>query len=213
MDPNAGHWAHCLRYAAKSDVGLRRANNQDSLNVALASGQQAWADRGHLFMVADGMGAHAAGELASKIAADVVSADLSQAGRPVAARGPGQRRLRTPTRRSTPRPGQPRVPGMGTTCSALVCLPAGALGGPRGRQPRLSPAPQPDRTADVRSQPGVGNAARPDGRRHGEEPASRRTSSRARSGRTPVVKSTWKARFRSSWATRSCCAATGCRAR
>ena len=46
-----------LRYAARSDVGLRRPGNEDS-GFAHAS----------LIMVADGMGGHAAGELASAMA-------------------------------------------------------------------------------------------------------------------------------------------------
>lgn len=46
-----------LRYAARSDVGLRRPGNEDS----------GFADN-HLLMVADGMGGHAAGELASSMA-------------------------------------------------------------------------------------------------------------------------------------------------
>ena len=72
MNRKAGNWEHCLEAASLSDIGLRRANNQDSEAVALASGTEAWWQRGHLFMVADGMGAHAAGELASKLATDNV---------------------------------------------------------------------------------------------------------------------------------------------
>src|SRR5690606_6408814 len=60
---------HC---AAVSDVGMRRASNQDSMAVALAEDARQWQSHGHLFMVADGMGAHAAGELASKMAVDTV---------------------------------------------------------------------------------------------------------------------------------------------
>ena len=70
MDPNAVLWQHCLDTAAKSDLGLRRTNNEDSFRVVLASNQKKFQDRGHLFIVADGMGGHAAGELASKLAAD-----------------------------------------------------------------------------------------------------------------------------------------------
>ena len=62
-----------IEYAATSDVGLRRANNQDSFVVVVSPDEHEWLRRGHLFMVADGMGAHAAGELASKMATDFVS--------------------------------------------------------------------------------------------------------------------------------------------
>jgi len=72
MPPRDDDWGHCLEYAAISDVGVRRANNQDSHAVVLADSRETWQRRGHLFMVADGMGAHAAGELASKIATDTV---------------------------------------------------------------------------------------------------------------------------------------------
>ncbi|MCB0919811.1 MAG: protein phosphatase 2C domain-containing protein [Actinobacteria bacterium] len=46
-----------LRYAARSDIGLKRTGNEDS----------GFGDN-HLLMVADGMGGHAAGELASAMA-------------------------------------------------------------------------------------------------------------------------------------------------
>lgn len=59
-----------LRYAARSDVGLRRPGNEDS----------GFADDG-LVMVADGMGGHAAGELASAMA---VATFAEIAGEPIA---------------------------------------------------------------------------------------------------------------------------------
>ena len=65
-------WKNHLRYAAISDIGMRRDSNQDSHSVELASDVESWSRRGHLFLVADGMGAHAAGELASQLAADSI---------------------------------------------------------------------------------------------------------------------------------------------
>ena len=65
-------WEQQVRYAALTDIGFRRQNNQDSCVVVLSPTQEAWEESGHLFVVADGMGGHAVGELASKIAVDTV---------------------------------------------------------------------------------------------------------------------------------------------
>ena len=69
----ADHWKMSLHHAAKSDIGLRRSNNQDSFLVRLASNSRQWLDRGHLCVVADGMGAHLAGEVASRLAAETIA--------------------------------------------------------------------------------------------------------------------------------------------
>lgn len=50
-------------HSAKTDIGRRRQNNEDSLTVLPDM---------HVFMVCDGMGGHAAGEVASQIAVDTV---------------------------------------------------------------------------------------------------------------------------------------------
>ncbi|HVS35864.1 MAG TPA: protein phosphatase 2C domain-containing protein [Gemmataceae bacterium] len=61
-----------IEYASLTDVGVRRSHNQDNLAVQLASDDAQWRQRGHLFLVADGMGAHAVGEKASEQAAGVI---------------------------------------------------------------------------------------------------------------------------------------------
>ena len=53
--------------ASATHVGMRRRNNQDSYVVVLAEDDSSWQRTGHLLIVADGMGAHAAGELASRL--------------------------------------------------------------------------------------------------------------------------------------------------
>ena len=70
MSESLINWDDFLQVASLSDVGMRRSNNQDNLCVSMASSLEHWSRKGHLFVVADGMGAHAAGELASKLAID-----------------------------------------------------------------------------------------------------------------------------------------------
>ena len=127
MDKNANIWENCLESASRSDIGLRRGNNQDSMAVVLASSQEKWQTRGHLFMVADGMGAHAAGELASKLATDTVPlvydklvnhpppealrSAVIEANAQIHSRGSASRDFR----------------GMGTTATVIVLAPDGAM--------------------------------------------------------------------------------------
>jgi len=127
MLPPASDWRDAIEYAANSDVGLRRANNQDSFVVVVSPEEHEWLRRGHLFMVADGMGAHAAGELASKMATDFVSLNYFKAPdeSPVDA---VQKAFQEANNRVYAR-GQsnPDFRGMGTTASALLLLPEGAV--------------------------------------------------------------------------------------
>ena len=53
-----------IRYAAKTDVGMKRNHNEDYFSLI---------EDEQLFLVADGMGGHASGEVASKMAADVMT--------------------------------------------------------------------------------------------------------------------------------------------
>jgi protein phosphatase len=61
-----------IEHACLTDVGVRRSHNQDNYAILLASDEDGWRQRGHLFLVADGMGAHAVGEKASEQAAHVI---------------------------------------------------------------------------------------------------------------------------------------------
>src|SRR5512143_178002 len=99
-----------LRFAARSDVGLVRSNNQDSAYAGP-----------HLLVVADGMGGHAGGDVASSLAiaelagldgdshgSDDVLEHLHEAVR--AAHGQLLDRVAE----------EPRLSGMGTTVTALL---------------------------------------------------------------------------------------------
>ncbi len=127
MDPLAAGWDSGVEYASLSNIGMRRTNNQDSFAVVVAGDEASFRQRGHLFMVADGMGAHAAGELASKLATDSVPHTyykLREESPPIAI----QRALLDANEKIHERgTANPEFKGMGTTCTALVLLPQGAL--------------------------------------------------------------------------------------
>lgn len=61
-----------LNVAQRTDVGRKRQHNEDSVAYIIPKDQQLLEHKGALFIVADGMGGHAAGEVASEIAVDSV---------------------------------------------------------------------------------------------------------------------------------------------
>jgi protein phosphatase len=120
-------WTDCLTVIEITDKGMRRATNQDSSVVVMQDDDAGFSTRGHLFVVCDGMGAHAAGELASSDAVThiphhyLVFQDLTP---PLALR-----RAIEEANHKIHRKGQvnPEFHNMGTTCSALLLLPQGAV--------------------------------------------------------------------------------------
>ena len=84
-----------LRYAAKTDVGMRRAHNEDAYGILEGEG---------LLLVADGMGGHAAGEVASGIGISEVAEFFHQA--------------RAPRTEGWPYPRRPELTGLQ---NRLVC--------------------------------------------------------------------------------------------
>ncbi len=62
-----------LDVAQLTDVGRKRPHNEDNMAHIIPRDEQALLKKGALFIVADGMGGHAAGEVASEIAVDTVS--------------------------------------------------------------------------------------------------------------------------------------------
>ncbi len=126
MDSEIVNWDDYLEVASQSDVGMRRNNNQDNLSISMSSTWEQWQKHGHLFVVCDGMGGHAAGELASKLAADHL-AHLHK--RP--SDDPFDERLRKSIEQSNSeiyRRGlaNPEFRNMGTTCTCLLTTNHGA---------------------------------------------------------------------------------------
>lgn len=102
-------------------------SNQDNLCVSPASNMDHWQKRGHLFIVADGMGAHAAGEFASKLAIDHIPHLYSKYENQVIT--DALRKAVEGANVEIHRRGQANEEfhNMGTTCSTLALLPQGAL--------------------------------------------------------------------------------------
>jgi len=118
-----------LIFSDRTDVGRRRASNQDSKSVVPPSSPQQYRARGWLFLVADGMGAHAAGEMASGIAAErvpLVYEKAAQHSPPLALRQSIEQINAEINARGE---SAAEYRGMGTTCTVLVLLPRGALVG------------------------------------------------------------------------------------
>ena len=55
--------------ACKTDLGRVRENNEDKFEYFIPEDERTLASRGHIFLVCDGMGGHAAGQIASELAA------------------------------------------------------------------------------------------------------------------------------------------------
>jgi protein phosphatase len=120
-------WEQPIQYATLSDIGFRRQNNQDAVAVRVCSQPDQFEQHGHLFVVADGMGGHAVGELASKIAADTIphtffksrDTDIGEALREAILAANATIHERGSHNRDFER--------MGTTCTSLVLSPDGAF--------------------------------------------------------------------------------------
>lgn len=115
-----------IEYASLTDVGVRRSHNQDSHATLPASDLEQYRARGHVFLVADGMGAHAVGELASKLAADSIPHIYSKH----AHEGPivALRKAFVEANQNIHNRGQANreFEGMGTTATGIVLRPEGA---------------------------------------------------------------------------------------
>jgi len=115
-----------VQYASLTDVGMRRSANQDDLAVRLCKEYSEWVTMGHLFVVADGMGGHSVGDLASRITVETlplafVKSDAEAPSRRLAGAVDAANRAIADKARENP-----EFSDMGTTCSALSLSAEGA---------------------------------------------------------------------------------------
>lgn len=109
-----------LEHAALSDRGRVRQNNEDSCAVFVPEGPGELADRGAVFVVADGMGGHRGGEIASRIAVRTIIAFYtanSDENRSTALSRAFREANKTIIEESV---ADSTLFGMGTTCTALA---------------------------------------------------------------------------------------------
>ncbi len=99
-----------LRYAARSDIGLVRSNNQDSAYAGP-----------HLLVVADGMGGHAGGDVASSVAVAALAPLDGESHGPDDALDELERALEAARDEIVARThSDPDLTGMGTTVTAIL---------------------------------------------------------------------------------------------
>lgn len=107
-----------LRVAVVSDVGNVRSQNEDRGRSVHPGDPATLARRGVLVLVADGMGGHEAGDVASTAAADIVAERYyASDARPRQALADAFTDANTRIHAAA---GEPGREGMGTTCTALV---------------------------------------------------------------------------------------------
>lgn len=115
-----------IEYASHTDVGIRRSHNQDRHAVMAAKDDEHWRQVGHVFLVCDGMGGHAVGEMAAEIAASNIPHIFSKYAQSGASGA--LRRAFTEANSIIHTRGQQNkeFKGLGTTGTAIVLRPEGA---------------------------------------------------------------------------------------
>jgi PPM family protein phosphatase len=121
MTPDIAQPMPKLRFngAMLTDIGSVRVVNEDAVVYVAPQNQESTGGRGSLALVADGMGGHAAGEIASALAAEVVRRVYFELDGPVpdvfgAAFAAANRAIVEWSEKD------PACKGMGTTCTALA---------------------------------------------------------------------------------------------
>ncbi|RMD88928.1 MAG: Stp1/IreP family PP2C-type Ser/Thr phosphatase [Calditrichaeota bacterium] len=109
-----------FEFASRSDVGLKRSQNQDACGKFPPDNSDLYSDRGQLFIVADGLGGHRGGQEASRMAVDIVQQTFFSAEN-LSIIQRLKDALETANNQIYERASKtPDLNGMGTTCTALA---------------------------------------------------------------------------------------------
>jgi len=119
----AGHYNPGIKVVIRTDLGNVRTNNEDAASFFRIADEAILRNKGYLLIVADGMGGHLAGEVASKMAVDIISSEYYK------------KTNETDTERTLAKcfsaankkifelaSANEQYRGMGTTCTALVII-------------------------------------------------------------------------------------------
>ena len=113
-----------VELASLTDVGCVRENNEDSYSYWEPEDDASFAALGRLAIVADGMGGHEGGQIASRIAVDLVTETYAASAEPdpqkrlLSAFDNAHRRIQQQAREN------PALSAMGTTCTAFALVDA-----------------------------------------------------------------------------------------
>lgn len=115
------HSIQDYKAVAATDVGAVRANNEDNLLFTRPYDAKIRAEKGCLALVADGMGGHSSGELASKMAIDTISRTYydTQASILESLEAAFEKANKAIFQKASRSNG---LKGMGTTCTAVVLI-------------------------------------------------------------------------------------------
>lgn len=106
-----------------SDLGNIRTNNEDNGMFYKVADEQVIREKGYLLIVADGMGGHQAGEVASKMAADIISREYFKLNSNGGVEKNLEKALTLANKNIFEKArSQKEFNGMGTTCTALVVI-------------------------------------------------------------------------------------------
>lgn len=110
-----------VRVIVRTDIGNVRSNNEDAGSFFKITDAKIGAEKGCLLIVADGMGGHNAGEVASRMALDIISEEYYKRNSDSSAERSLLKAFETANKKIFDKAsGNSSCKGMGTTCTAVV---------------------------------------------------------------------------------------------